>query len=166
MITLDELKNVKAGDIVSLTGVIYTARDQAHKKLEELVNSDDVPSFLNNSIIYYAGPTPTKPGYVVGSIGPTTSARMDKFAYLMPKLGVIATIGKGERSALCIEEYKKNHTMYFLATGGCGALISKSVTKCEEIMFKELGTESIKRLEVKDFKVICAIDYNGNTRGE
>ena len=163
MISLEELKNVKAGEVVSLSGVIFTARDQAHKKLEELVINGENPTFLNNSIIYYAGPTPTKPGAVVGSIGPTTSARMDKFAYLMPKLGVIATIGKGERNKECIEEYKKNHTIYFLATGGCGALISKSVTKCEEIMFKELGTESIKRLEVKDFKVICAIDYNGNT---
>ena len=160
---LDKLSQIKAGDVIELYGVIYTARDAAHMRMEEMLNNNEkLPVDFKDAFIYYAGPTPTKPGHAVGSIGPTTSSRMDKFAYMMPKLNVKATIGKGPRSNECTEEYIKNKTLYFITTGGCGALLSKSVTKAEEIAFFDLGPESIKRLEVSGFKMICAIDYEGN----
>ena len=157
------LKNIKAGDVVEFSGVIYTSRDAAHMRFEQMINNNEkLPVDFNDSFIYYAGPTPTKPGHIIGSIGPTTSSRMDKFAYLMPKMGVVGTIGKGPRSKECVKEYIDNKILYFITTGGCGALLAKSVTKAEEIAFKDLGPESIKRLEVKDFTMICAIDYFGN----
>lgn len=160
---LDKLKDIKAGDVIELYGVIYTARDAAHMRMENMLkNNEKIPVDFNNAFIYYAGPTPTKPNHVVGSIGPTTSSRMDKFSYMMPILNVKATIGKGPRSNECTDDYIKNKIMYFITTGGCGALLSKSVKKAEEIAFFDLGPESIKRLEVEGFKMICAIDYNGN----
>ena len=153
----------KAGDTIYYTGVIYTARDAAHIRLEEMYKKGEkLPVDFSNSLIYYAGPTPTPPNRAVGSIGPTTASRMDKFAYLMKEFGVIGTIGKGPRSKECTDEYIKNKTLYFITTGGCGALLSKSVTSAKEIAFLDLGPESIKRLEVNGFKMICAIDYNGN----
>jgi fumarate hydratase subunit beta len=157
------LNSIKAGDVVEFSGVIYTSRDAAHMRFEKLINENkELPVNFEDSFIYYAGPTPTKPGNIIGSIGPTTSSRMDKFAYLMPKMKVKATIGKGPRSDECVKEYINNKILYFITTGGCGALLAKSVTKAEEIAFKDLGPESIKKLEVKDFKMICAIDYFGN----
>ena len=160
---LNKLNDINAGDVIELYGVIYTARDAAHMRMEGMLNNGEkIPVDFKDSFIYYAGPTPTKPGRAVGSIGPTTSSRMDKFAYMMPTLGVKATIGKGPRSKECTAEYIKNNTLYFITTGGCGALLSKSVTKAEEIAFFDLGPESIKRLEVEGFKMICAIDSNGN----
>ncbi len=160
---MDKLKTLHAGDVVELTGVIYTSRDAAHLRMENMLkNGEALPVDFNNSLIYYAGPTPTKPGNVVGSIGPTTSSRMDKFAYMMPKMGVLGTIGKGPRDKNCSKYYIDNKILYFITTGGCGALLAKSVKKAEEIAFFDLGPESIKRLEVDGFKMIVAIDYFGN----
>ena len=157
------LKTLHAGDVVELTGTIYTSRDAAHLRMENMLkNGEELPVDFKNSFIYYAGPTPTKPGHVVGSIGPTTSSRMDKFAYMMPKLGVYGTIGKGPRDKECTKYYIDNKILYFITTGGCGALLAKSVKKAEEIAFFDLGPESIKRLEVDGFKMILAIDYVGN----
>lgn len=157
------LKTIKAGDVVEFSGVIYTARDAAHMRIEKMLeNNENIPVDFSDSFIYYAGPTPTKPGHIVGSIGPTTSSRMDKFAYLMPKLNVVGTIGKGPRDEACTKFYMDNKILYFITTGGCGALLSKAVKSAKEIAFLDLGPESIKRLEVENFKMICAIDYNYN----
>ena len=159
----DLLKTIKAGDVVEFSGVIYTARDAAHMRIEKMLqNNEKLPVDFSNSFIYYAGPTPTKPCHIVGSIGPTTSSRMDKFAYLMPKLKVVGTIGKGPRDEACTKFYMDNKILYFITTGGCGALLSKAVKSAKEIAFLDLGPESIKRLEVENFKMICAIDYNHN----
>lgn len=159
----DKLKDLHAGDTVEFEGVILTSRDAAHMRVEQMVNEGkELPVDYNDSFIYYAGPTPTKPGQVIGSIGPTTSSRMDKFAPLMTKLNVTATIGKGPRSKECSQYYKDNHILYFITTGGCGALLAKSVVEAKEIAFFDLGPESVKMLKVKNFKMICAIDYYGN----
>lgn len=159
----EKLNDIKTGDVVEFSGIIYTARDAAHMRIEKMLeNNEEIPVDFSNSFIYYAGPTPTKPGHVIGSIGPTTSSRMDKFAYLMPKLGVVGTIGKGPRDDKCSKYYIDNHLLYFITTGGCGALLAKAVKEAKEIAFLDLGPESIKRLKVENFKMICAIDYFGN----
>lgn len=158
-----DFTNYKSGDIIYYTGIIYTARDAAHKRMAEMLkNGEEIPIDFNNSLIYYAGPTPTKPGMAVGSIGPTTSCRMDKFIEMMPKLGVSGMIGKGPRDKSVVDACKKYKMVYLIATGGAGALLSKCVVKAEEILFKDLGCESIKKLEVKDFPIIVAYDYYGN----
>jgi len=160
---IDKLKNLHAGDVVELTGTIFTSRDAAHLRMEEMLkNNEKLPVDFSNSFIYYAGPTPTKPGNVIGSIGPTTSSRMDKFAYMMPKMNVLGTIGKGPRDKECTKYYIENKILYFITTGGCGALLAKSVKEAKEIAFFDLGPESIKELKVEGFKMICAIDYFGN----
>ena len=159
----DKLKDLHAGDVVELTGTIYTSRDAAHLRMEEMLkNNEKLPVDFSNSFIYYAGPTPTKPGNVIGSIGPTTSSRMDKFAYMMPQMHVLGTIGKGPRDKECTKYYIENKILYFITTGGCGALLAKSVKEAKEIAFFDLGPESIKKLKVDGFKMICAIDYFGN----
>lgn len=159
----DKLKDIKAGDVVEFSGIIYTARDAAHMRIEKMIeNAEELPVDFSDSFIYYAGPTPTKPGNVIGSIGPTTSSRMDKFAYLMPKLNVVGTIGKGPRDEACSKYYIDNKILYFITTGGCGALLAKAVKEAKEIAFLDLGPESIKKLRVENFKMICAIDYYGN----
>ncbi len=159
----EKLNSIKAGDVVEFSGIIYTARDAAHMRIEKMLeNNEEIPVDFKDSFIYYAGPTPTKPGHVIGSIGPTTSSRMDKFAYMMPKLGVVGTIGKGPRDEACSKYYIDNHILYFITTGGCGALLAKAVKEAKEIAFLDLGPESIKKLKVENFKMICAIDYNGN----
>ena len=159
----NKLKELKAGDVVEFTGTIFTARDAAHMRLKELNNNNqELPVNFKDAFIYYAGPTPTKPGMVIGSIGPTTSSRMDSFGPLMKDLGVLATIGKGPRSNECTDFYIHNKILYFITTGGCGALLSKSVKKAKEIAFLDLGPESIKELYVENFKMIVAIDYYGN----
>ncbi|MGM9969458.1 MAG: FumA C-terminus/TtdB family hydratase beta subunit [Anaeroplasma sp.] len=160
---INKLKDINAGDVVELSGIIYTARDAAHQRIKMLIdNNEELPVDFKNSMIYYAGPTPTKPNQAIGSIGPTTSSRMDSYAEMTKNLGVLATIGKGPRSKECTESYIKNKILYFITTGGCGALISKSVINAKEIAFLDLGPESIKKLEVNNFKMICAIDYKGN----
>lgn len=168
-INLDDKENLKqlfsglkAGDRVLLTGHILTARDAAHGRLKAMLEKGEKPPYsMDNSIIYYAGPTETPPGKVIGSIGPTTSVRMDGFAFLMPQLGVKATIGKGERSQACLDVFLKNKILYFIATGGCGALLSNSIKTCKMVAFEDLGCEGMRDLYVEDFPVILAFDYNG-----
>lgn len=156
-------ENIKAGEIIYYTGVIYTARDAAHIRLEKMFkNGEELPVDFSNSLIYYAGPTPTPPNKAVGSIGPTTSSRMDKFSYLMKEFNVIGTIGKGPRSTDAKATYQRDKILYFITTGGCGALLSKCVKKCEIVAFSDLGTESIKRLEVENFPITLAYDYFNN----
>ncbi len=160
---LNKLYELHVGDVVELKGTIYTARDAAHMRIKNMLEKgEELPVDFNEAFIYYAGPTPTKPGHVIGSIGPTTSSRMDMFAPMMRQLNVCATIGKGPRDNACTKYYQDNHILYFITTGGCGALLSKAVKKAKEIAFLDLGPESIKRLEVEGFKMICAIDYYGN----
>lgn len=159
----DKLSLLHAGDVVEFEGIIYTARDAAHMRIKNMLNNnEELPVDFNDAFIYYAGPTPTRPGAVIGSIGPTTSSRMDSFAPMMKKLNVTATIGKGPRNKECTKYYIDNHILYFITTGGCGALLSKAVKEAKEIAFFDLGPESIKRLSVSNFKMICAIDYYGN----
>lgn len=161
---LHRLHEIKCGDVVELTGTIYTARDAAHMRLQQILQEDaELPVDFKNSFIYYAGPTPTKPGHIIGSIGPTTSSRMDAFASMMTKLEVLGTIGKGPRSQECTDYYIQNKLLYFVTTGGCGALLAKAVKEAEEIAFLDLGPESIKRLSVQNFTMVCAIDWHGHS---
>ncbi len=157
-------EELKKGDRVYLSGTIYTARDAAHKKIVTLLDENkSLPFELQNSIIYYAGPTPAKNDLAIGSIGPTTSSRMDKFAPLLLSKGLKAMIGKGGRSKEVVSAMVKNKAVYFAAVGGAGALYSGAVTECEVVAFEELGCESIKRLTIKDFPLTVAIDCNGNS---
>ncbi len=152
----------KAGDRVLLSGTIYTARDAAHKRIKSLIdNEENLPFDLKNAVIYYAGPTPTPENLAIGSCGPTTSSRMDKFAPEFLDLGLKAMIGKGPRSNEVCEAIVRNKAVYFCAVGGAGALASKCITNAEVIAFEDLGCESVKKLELKDFPLIVAIDCNG-----
>lgn len=158
-----DIENLAAGDLVELTGVIYTARDAAHKRMiEALDNGEELPFDLNGNVIYYVGPTPAKEGQVIGSAGPTTSGRMDKYTPRLLDLGLKGMIGKGLRSPEVVESIKKNKGIYFAAVGGAAALISKKIIKSEIIAYEDLGTEGIRKLEVVDFPVIVAIDSKGN----
>ena len=158
-----DVTKLHVGDVVYLDEIVFTARDAAHLRLEKMVEKgENLPVNFEDSFIYYAGPTPTKPGKVAGSIGPTTSARMDKFISLMPKLKVKGMIGKGPRNQDVVNACKENKIVYLIATGGAGALLSQKIVSCEEVAFADLGCESIKKLEVKDFPVIVAIDTEGN----
>lgn len=155
---------LKAGDIVNLSGYIYTARDAAHKRIAvALEDGDNLPFELENSVVYYAGPTPAKNGLTIGSIGPTTSSRMDTYSPLMLSKGQKAMIGKGNRSAEVVEAIKKYKAVYFAAIGGAGALYSDCVKECEVVAFDDLGCESVKRLKVEKFSLIVAIDSNGKS---
>ena len=152
------------GDRVYLTGTIYTARDAAHKKIVALLSENKpLPFELLNSVIYYAGPTPAKNGLAIGSIGPTTSSRMDVFAPLLLDNGLKGMIGKGGRSTEVVASMVKNKAVYFAAVGGAGALYSEAVTECQVVAFEELGCESIKRLVVKDLPLTVAIDSFGES---
>ncbi|MBR0535815.1 MAG: fumarate hydratase C-terminal domain-containing protein [Clostridia bacterium] len=156
--------NLRAGDRVLLSGTVYTARDAAHKRIESLISENkELPFDLEGAVIYYAGPTPAKDELAVGSIGPTTSSRMDSFAELMMSNGQKAMIGKGDRNAAVVDAMKKHGAVYFAAIGGAGALYSRCVTECTVIAFEELGCESVKRLVVKDFPLIVAIDSSGKS---
>ncbi len=158
----EKLLSLHAGDLVEYTGVLYTSRDAAHMRIAGMIEKkEEIPVDYSSQFIYYAGPTPAKPGHVIGSIGPTTSARMDQFAPLMSTLHVQGTIGKGPRSKECSQYYREHHILYFVATGGCGALLSHCVKKAEEVAFLDLGPESVKRLEVEDFPFLLAIDFFG-----
>lgn len=158
-----DFEKLHAGDTYLYTGIIYTARDQAHLRLKKYIEEGtDIPVNFENSLIYYAGPTPTKPGMAIGSIGPTTSSRMDKFIDIIPTLKVSGMIGKGPRDKSVVEACKKYKLVYFVVTGGCGALLSEKVISAEEVMFPDLGCESIKKLYVKDFPLIVAYDIYGN----
>lgn len=153
---------LKAGDKVSLTGYIYTSRDAAHKRITELMaQGQEIPYDLDNAVIYYAGPTGTKEGMAIGSCGPTTSSRMDKFAPDFLDKGLAAMIGKGERSQAVIDAIIRNKAVYFCAIGGAGALACKCIKSCEVIAFEDLGCESVKKLYIEDFPLTVAIDCNG-----
>lgn len=166
IIEAKDLKSVapqlKAGDKIELSGYIYTARDAAHKKFFELLdNGQPLPFDIDGAAIYYAGPTGTKEGMAIGSCGPTTSSRMDKFAPRLLDLGLAAMIGKGERNQAVIDAIQRNHAVYFCAIGGAGALACKCITSCEVIAFPELGCESVKRLYLDKFPLIVTIDDKG-----
>ena len=156
-------RTLKAGDSVLLSGVIYTARDAAHKRLCELVEAGKpLPMDVEGSVIYFVGPTPAKPGEVIGSAGPTTSYRMDAYSPTMIALGQTGMIGKGKRSAEVIAAMKEHGAVYFGAIGGCGALLSRCIKKAEVIAYEDLGAEAIRRLEVENFPVVVIIDAEGN----
>lgn len=153
------VSELKAGDYVYLTGTVYTARDAAHKRLyEALQRGEDIPLELQNNIIYYLGPSPARKGQVIGSAGPTTSSRMDKYTPLLLEKGLKGMIGKGKRSDEVIESMHKNHAVYFAAIGGAGALLSKCIKKSEVIAYEDLGTEAIRKLEVENLPIIVVID--------
>ena len=156
-------RSLKAGDIVELSGVIYTGRDAAHKRLTEmLARGEESPIVLEDQVIYYCGPCPAPPGRPIGSAGPTSSLRMDSYSpELIRKYGLRAMIGKGARSGEVVEAMKEAGGVYFAATGGAGALIAKSITAAEVIAFPDLGPEALRKLEVKDFPAIVAIDDKG-----
>ena len=158
-----DIKNLKAGDYVYLTGTIYTARDAAHKRMyESLCENKQVPMKLDDQIIYYMGPSPAREGKVIGSAGPTTSSRMDKYAPTLMDHGLKGMIGKGKRSKEVIDSIIKNQAVYFAAVGGAGAILSKAIKKSEVIAYDDLGTEAIRKLEVENFPVIVVIDASGN----
>ena len=161
--TREAVANLKAGDSCLISGVIYTARDAAHKRLVELVEAGkEMPLDVKDSIIYFVGPTPAKPGQAIGSAGPTTSYRMDAYSPTMIAQGQTGMIGKGKRSPEVIAAMKEHGAVYFGAIGGCGALLSKCIKKAEVIAYEDLGAEAIRRLEVEDFPVIVIIDSEGN----
>ena len=159
----EEARKLKSGDSVLISGVIYTARDAAHKRLCELADKgQELPLDIKDSIIYYVGPTPAKEGQAIGSAGPTTSYRMDAYSPTLIKLGETGMIGKGKRGPEVIAAMKEHGAVYFGAIGGCGALLSKCIKKAEVIAYDDLGAEAIRRLEVEDFPVVVVIDSEGN----
>ncbi len=161
---IDWVTTLNAGDRVFLSGVIYTARDAAHKRIKELIEKgESTPFEINNSVVYFAGPTPAKDELAIGSIGPTTSSRMDCFSPLMLDLGQKAMIGKGNRSEEVCAAIIRNKAVYFAAIGGAGALYSKCISDCQVVGFPELGCESVKKLVIKDFPLLVAIDSKGNS---
>ena len=151
------------GDYVYLTGTVYTARDAAHKRMyETLERGGKLPVDLENSLIYYMGPSPARPGMPIGSAGPTTAGRMDKYTPALLDLGLKGMIGKGKRSQAVKEAVVRNGAVYFAAVGGAGALLSRSILSSEVIAYDDLGTEAVRRLEIKDFPVIVVMDSQGN----
>ncbi len=161
--TRENAANLKAGDSCFISGVIYTARDAAHKRLCELVaEGKELPIDVKDSIIYFVGPTPAKPGQAIGSAGPTTSYRMDAYSPVLIAKGQTGMIGKGTRGPEVIAAMKQHGAVYFGAIGGCGALLSKCIKKSEVVAYDDLGAEAIRRLEVEDFPVIVIIDSEGN----
>jgi len=162
-LTDEVVEKLKIGDKVLISGVIYTGRDAAHKRLADLIHrGQDLPIEVKGQIIYYVGPTPAKPGYAIGSAGPTTSYRMDPYAPLLIDRGRKGMIGKGSRGKEVIEAMKTHRAVYFAATGGAAALISKKVRTSEVVAYDDLGAEAIRRLEVKDFPAIVVNDVRGN----
>ena len=162
-ITEEVTKQLKAGDYVYLSGTIYTARDAAHKRMiEALENKEELPIEIKDATIYYMGPSPAKEGQAIGSAGPTTAGRMDKYAPTLLDLGEKAMIGKGKRNKEVIEAIKRNKAVYFAAVGGAGALISKCIKKSEIICYEDLGAEAIRKLEVENFPMAVVIDAEGN----
>ena len=156
-------KELRAGDYVYLSGTIYTARDAAHKRLFDSIQSNEtLPFEIKDQTIYYLGPTPAKENQVIGSAGPTTSSRMDKYTPDLLDRGLLGMIGKGKRNQMVIDSMIKNGCVYFAAVGGAGALLSKCITKSEIIAYEDLGTEAIRKLEVFNLPVIVVIDSEGN----
>ncbi|MEG2440503.1 MAG: Fe-S-containing hydro-lyase [Acetivibrio sp.] len=156
-------EDLVAGNYVYLSGTIYTARDAAHKRMyETMLEKKEIPFSLKDNIIYYLGPTPAREGQIIGSAGPTTSSRMDKYTPLLIENGLRGMIGKGKRSREVMDSMIKNKAVYFAAIGGAGALLSKCIKKSEVIAYDDLGTEAIRKLEVENFPVIVVIDSKGN----
>ena len=157
------VKTLRAGDYVYITGTIYTARDAAHKRMDEtLREGKELPVPLKDEIVYYMGPSPAREGRVIGSAGPTTASRMDKYTPKLLDLGLGGMIGKGKRSKEVIDAIIRNQSVYFAAVGGAGALLSKCIQESEVVAYDDLGTEAIRRLTVKNFPVIVVIDCEGN----
>ena len=162
-LTREKARELKSGDSCLITGTIYTARDAAHKRLCELIaENKPLPLDVKDSIVYFVGPTPAKPGEVIGSAGPTTSYRMDAYSPDLIKLGQTGMIGKGKRGPKVIEAMKEHGAVYFGAIGGCGALLAKCIKKAEVIAYDDLGAEAIRKSEVEDFPVVVVIDSEGN----
>lgn len=159
----EDARALRAGDSLLISGVIYTARDAAHKRLCELeAEGKEMPINLKDNIIYFVGPTPAKPGQVIGSAGPTTSYRMDAYSPTLIKEGLTGMIGKGKRGPEVVEAMKKYGAVYLGAIGGCGALLSKCIKKAEVVAYEDLGAEAIRRLEVEDLPAVVIIDSLGN----
>jgi len=162
-LTREMARELRSGDSCLITGTIYTARDAAHKRLCELVEQGKpLPLDVENSIIYFVGPTPAKPGQAIGSAGPTTSYRMDAYSPTLISIGQTGMIGKGKRNGEVIAAMKEHGAVYFGAIGGCGALLSKCIKKAEIVAYEDLGAEAIRKLEVEDFPVVVIIDSEGN----
>lgn len=156
-------RELRAGDYVYISGTIYTARDAAHKRMSEaLANGENLPFQMDRNVIYYMGPSPAREGRPIGSAGPTTASRMDKYAPALLDLGLGGMIGKGKRSKEVTDAIVRNGAVYFAAVGGAGALLSKSILESEVIVYEDLGTEAIRKLTVKDFPVIVVIDSQGS----
>ncbi len=159
----DAVKKLRAGDYVWITGTVYTARDAAHKRMQEALDKgQELPVDWKGNIIYYMGPSPARPGRVIGSAGPTTASRMDPYTPRLLDMGLSGMIGKGKRSAEVTEAIVRNGAVYLAAVGGAGALLSKQIKKAEVVAYDDLGTEAIRRLEVEDLPVIVVIDAQGN----
>ena len=162
-LTDQDVEKLEIGDRVLLTGVIYTGRDAAHKRLFDLIETGkELPVDIRGQVIYYVGPAPARPGKPIGSAGPTTSYRMDAYAPKLMELGLKGMIGKGNRGASVIEAMRKCKAVYFGATGGAGALLARSIRKAETVAYEDLGPEAIQRLEVEDFPVVVINDTKGN----
>lgn len=162
-LTEDKARSLKAGDYVYITGTIYTARDAAHKRMQEALDAGEaLPIDMKENIIYYMGPSPAREGRPIGSAGPTTASRMDKYAPKLLDLGLKGMIGKGKRSEEVLDAIIRNGAVYFAAVGGAGALLSKAVTASEVVAYEDLGTEAIRKLEVVNFPVIVVADVDGN----
>ena len=162
-LTRDVTEKLTAGDYVYLSGTIYTARDAAHARMNETLDrGESLPVDWKNNIVYYLGPTPARPGNVIGSAGPTTASRMDKYAPRLLDLGQRAMIGKGKRTSEVINAIIRNQSVYFAAIGGAGALLSKCIKKSELVCYEDLGAEAVLKLEVENFPVIVVIDKEGN----
>ena len=156
-------RTLRSGDSCLISGTIYTARDAAHKRLCELIEKGEkLPFDVENSIVYFVGPTPAKPGQAIGSAGPTTAYRMDAYSPALIKMGQTGMIGKGKRSSEVISAMKEHGAVYFGATGGCGALLSKCIKASEIVAYEDLGAEAIRKLTVEDFPVVVIIDSLGN----
>lgn len=162
-VTESVTRELKSGDYIYLTGVIYTARDAAHKRMSEALDrGESLPFDIKDAVIYYMGPSPAREGQVTGSAGPTTAGRMDKYTPRLLDLGLKAMIGKGKRSEEVVDAMIRNQAVYFAAAGGAGALISKCIKKSEVICYDDLGTEAVRRMEVENFPMAVVIDTKGN----
>lgn len=159
----NKIKELKAGDMVYISGTIYTARDAAHKRMDTTLNNgESLPIELEGNLIYYMGPSPAREGRPIGSAGPTTASRMDKYAPRLLDLGLGGMIGKGKRSKEVLDAIVRNGSVYFAAIGGAGALLSKAIVESEVIAYDDLGTEAIRKLKVDHFPAIVVVDSNGN----
>ena len=162
-LTEEKAKELRAGDYVYLTGTIYTARDAAHKRMQEALDAGKaLPIEMQDTIIYYMGPSPAREGRPIGSAGPTTASRMDKYTPQLLDMGLKGMIGKGKRTKEVLDAIVRNHAVYFAAVGGAGALLSKAIIASEVVAYEDLGTEAIRKLEVKDFPVVVVADAEGN----